>query len=174
MPGHRVEAIANEFLRLAKAEGRSLTNMQLQKLPYIAHGWWLALADLELVDESPTTFPYGPVYRRLNNALKRYGSGNVTDFIRDNDGTPAEILGAPRGDVIAVTLAPEETRLIEAVWNAYKNYHAFQLSGMTHREGSPWTVTTQKSGPYKVISNDLIRQYYKGLATTRRQAVAQG
>jgi uncharacterized phage-associated protein len=43
MPAYRVEAIANEFVKRAQAEGRALTNMQLQKLPYIAHGWGLAL-----------------------------------------------------------------------------------------------------------------------------------
>jgi uncharacterized phage-associated protein len=173
MPRHRVEGIANEFLRLANAEGRSLTNMQLQKLPYIAHGWGLALTGRELVDESPVAFPYGPVYRRLYNALQRYGSGNVTDFIRDNDGTAAEAFGAPRGSVISCQLEPEETRLIQAVWDAYKKYHAFQLSNMTHQDDSPWTITTRESGPYSRISNDLIRRHYEALAAARRQAVAQ-
>ena len=115
MPGHRVEAIANEFLKRAKAEDRTLTNMQLQKLPYIAHGWGLALTGKELVNCVPQAFPYGPVYRSLYGALKRYGSGAVSDFIHDNDGTAAEAFGAPPGGIVTASLEPDEVGLLNAV-----------------------------------------------------------
>ncbi len=100
MPGHRVEAIANEFVKRARAEGRALTNMQLQKLPYIAHGWALALTSDELLSELPQAFPYGPVYRRLYDALKRYGAGKVTDFIYEGDGAAAIDFDGERGRVV--------------------------------------------------------------------------
>jgi uncharacterized phage-associated protein len=32
-------AVANEFIRLAAEDGRTLTPLQIIKLVYIAHGW---------------------------------------------------------------------------------------------------------------------------------------
>ena len=171
MPGHRVEAIANEFIKLAKAESRPLTNMQLQKLPYVAHGWSLALLGDGLVGVSPTAFPYGPVYRSLYEALKRYGSGEVTDFIHEMDGTGAQEFGAPPGEVVKTTLTPDETKLINAVWNSYKKFSGYQLSNMTHQADSPWTITTKEQGSFSDIPNSLIQTHFLALAE-RRRAVA--
>jgi len=172
MPGHRVEAIANEFLKRAKEEGLALTNMQLQKLPYIAHGWGLAVTGKELVNEVPRAFPYGPVYRSLYDALKRYGSGSVSEFIHENDGTAKEMFGAPPGDVVTTDLEPDEIGLLNAVWNAYKGYHAFQLSQMTHQDDSPWTIATKNTGAFSPITNEIIKAHFVDLANRRRSAAA--
>ena len=74
--------IANEFIRRAAAEGRALTQMQLQKLVYIAHGWNLAINGDKLTSDDPQAWDYGPVYRDLWNALRSYGRAPVTREIR--------------------------------------------------------------------------------------------
>ena len=61
--------IANEFIRRAAAEKRALTQMQLQKLVYIAHGWNLAINGEKLTHDDPQAWDYGPVYRDLWEAL---------------------------------------------------------------------------------------------------------
>jgi len=170
MPAHRVEAIANEFITRARTEGRALSNMQLQKLPYIAHGWCLALLDHELLCDNPLTYPYGPVYPSLYKALRKYGSGEVSEPIRENDGTPAAIFNGQRGDVVTADLSDNETKLLNAVWGAYKKYSAFQLSELTHKPDSPWTLTTSRNGPYSVISNEVIKQHFDEIVRQRRSA----
>lgn len=46
-------AIANQFIPLALHDGRPLTNMHLQKLVFIAHGWNLAIRNLPLTEDDP-------------------------------------------------------------------------------------------------------------------------
>lgn len=157
---HDVAAVANEFLRLAREEGRALTNMQLQKLPYIAQGWSLALRDRPLIEQTVEAWPYGPVYRKLYNALAQYGSGPVTDFIHENDSS-RDITIETRGHQIAGNLCDDELALIKAVWNNYRNYDDYQLSTLTHQLGTPWSMTREKGS--REIFNENIKEYYRNL-----------
>lgn len=160
MPNHDVSAIANEFLNRARQRGVSLTNMQLQKLPYIAHGWSLATLGEPLIIQQPQTWAYGPVYPGLYDNLKRYGAGPVDALIRENNTSPFE---DERGEVASVNLSELERDLIDAVWEEYGSFTGIKLSRITHQPGTPWTATMQQNGPYSDISNDCIRQHYEGL-----------
>ncbi len=170
MPHHRVEAIANAFIRLARKEGRTLTNMQLQKLPYIAHGWGLVIVGGNLLDDVPQAWPYGPVYPRLYESLRRYGSGKVTDLIHQDDASPFCESEQDRGDIVEAALTPEETKLVQTVWDAYKGYTGQRLSALTHQPDSPWTITTRDKQAYAEIDNELIREHFQKLAERRRSA----
>jgi uncharacterized phage-associated protein len=66
--------IANEFIRLAAADGRTFDQLQLHALVYIAHGWHLALNGEPLTGDRPEAWDFGPMYRRLADALAAYGS----------------------------------------------------------------------------------------------------
>ena len=55
-------AVANEFIRLAKADCKSFTPSQLMKLAYIAHGWMLALYQRPLITDRIEAWKYGPVF----------------------------------------------------------------------------------------------------------------
>ena len=44
--------IANRFIALASADGRALDQIQLQKLVYIAHGWFLAILALTIASST--------------------------------------------------------------------------------------------------------------------------
>lgn len=158
--GHDVAAIANEFLRLAREEGRTLTNMQLQKLPYIAQGWSLALRNKPLIKQTVEAWPYGPVYRKLYESLAQYGSGPVKDFIHENDSS-RDITVETRGPQITEDLCDDDLNLIKAVWNNYRQYNAFELSALTHQSGTPWSQTREIKS--REIPNDLIKKHYKQL-----------
>lgn len=162
MPNHNVAAVANEFLKRAKREGMDLTNMQLQKLPYIAYGWNLALRHERLVSSHPHAWKYGPVYPELYEKLKKYGATKVKDFIHENDGNP---FADHRGAIIQEEFTPEEVDLLNTVWDAYKQYNGFTLSVMTHRKGTPWTETfLDGRGNGDIIPDALIEQHYTDLA----------
>jgi antitoxin SocA-like protein len=77
----QARVVANEFIRLAEADGRALTPLQVIKLAYIAHGWMLALYQRPLISDSIEAWKYGPVIPTLYHALKKYGAGSVTGTI---------------------------------------------------------------------------------------------
>jgi uncharacterized phage-associated protein len=76
VPGWSPE-IANEFIRRGLQEGRAFNQMELQKLVYIAHGWCLAFSGQPLTGDRPEAWDFGPVYRRLADALCTFGTDAV-------------------------------------------------------------------------------------------------
>jgi uncharacterized phage-associated protein len=157
-------AIANEFIRLAAKDGRALTQMQLQKLVYIAHGWNLAINSAPLTLDDPQAWEYGPVYRELHQALRHYGRSGVTREIKNEDFTPGIFDDEPSKSAVA-SLSENERALIQRVYNDYGRFHAFQLSALTHRDGTPWTaVYANGAGRSHVIPPDMIRNHFVELA----------
>ena len=138
---------ANEFLKLAQKARRSLTNMQVQKLVYIAHGFDLAVYDVPLITESVEAWPWGPVIPPLYKRLKNHGRGPITELI---------------GEPVQIPEIDKSYQLVMDVWEGYGGYTAAQLSAITHRTGSPWDVTWRME-PSKVIDDALTAEYYKSL-----------
>ena len=138
-------AIANEFIRIAERKGRRLTQMQVQKLVYFAHGWHLALTGEPLINERVLAWDYGPVVRSLWRAFKEYGSNPIQKMARvpDWEGdlvnwiTPT-VEDGEQPETNAYTAA-----LIRRVWEQYGSLKAYELSELTHVEGGPWSRTRE-------------------------------
>ena len=169
MPLHSTE-LANEFIRRSHSGGKKLTQMQLQKLVYIAHGWNLAINGTRLVEDDPCAWDYGPVFPDLWEALRGYGRSPVTKPIKIGDYG----LNAFRPDAEKAatgTLTDAEKQLVDKVHELYSPFHAFQLSAMTHQEGTPWHNTyVEENNKKGVISDDLIREHFVELAQKRKKA----
>ncbi|HEY9018167.1 Panacea domain-containing protein [Thiomicrospira sp.] len=139
-------AVANKFIELARNEdNHSLTNMKLQKLVYIAHGFSLAGMDEPLLtNEDVYAWQFGPVIRDLYQSLRKYGRGEVTDFIPSSDQINDE----------------EQQQLIKAIWEGYGHHSGFALSQITHRPNTPWSKVWNQA-PYSEIPRNLIRAHYQ-------------
>jgi uncharacterized phage-associated protein len=157
---HDAKAIANKFLEFAFEEGRCLDPMQILKLVYIAHGWCLAIADRPLIRDRIEAWQYGPVIPELYHSLKKYGRACVTEYLEDFDFESLEF------EPVRENLSEEDEQIIEAVWKAYGRFKAFELSGMTHKPGTPWDqVYNHQAGQQNApIPNELIRKHFIGLA----------
>jgi uncharacterized phage-associated protein len=163
---HSSLSIANEFIRRAAARNKHLTHMQVQKLVFFAHGFQLAMDKGPLIEESFEAWQFGPVVRRLYDALKRHGSkpiprpirwGDDTPFASDDDGEAFEPLDA------------DDDQLINVVFAKFGHLQAFQLSALTHAPGTPWEKVYDQSEPNRVIPDEEIRSYFVNLvhATAR-------
>ncbi|CAC9555079.1 hypothetical protein [uncultured Gammaproteobacteria bacterium] len=140
---HSVTTIANKFIDLAKDE--YLTNMQLQKMVYIAHGFNLALRGIKLYYEDTRAWDFGPVVPELYEELRKYGSNNVKDKIATSSDED---------------LDDDSLEIVKAVYDHYKEYSGMQLSDLTHQDNTPWSKSW-KSNKYGVIPADDICKFYK-------------
>jgi uncharacterized phage-associated protein len=158
---HDPRAIANKILEICKAKGIRVTLMQLIKLVYLADGWSVALRNEPLSKHNPQAWQYGPVYPTVYKAFKRFGSGAITEPARDS-ATDVEI---------AEPFSDDELALLEQVVDSYGRMHAFRLSEIMHRAGTPWTTTVSESGHYAEIPLGIIAEHFKALREQQDIAV---
>ena len=142
-------AVAQVFLDLASGCGKRLSNTQLQKLVYFAHGIHLAVFDTPLIDDPVKAWDFGPVIPNLYEKLRIFGRGFVNSDLAPETRDHID----PQGN---------EAKAISSVWNTYKDYDAWQLSAITHIANSPWDkIWKQNNNHYGLIPNHLIADYYK-------------
>jgi uncharacterized phage-associated protein len=159
---YRSTEIANEFLKRAPG---GLTQMQLQKLTFIANGWNYVVNGDRLVDDPAEAWDFGPVFPSLYHHTKLFGRGAIKRPITPDDDEPVKFFlnARPESAPYAADLDDRERAVIDHVWSRYGQMTGGQLSALTHRPGTPW----QKSyvpGRNTRISEDLVREHYQELA----------
>lgn len=161
--GYPALGVANSFLDLAKRDKKKITPLAIQKLVYIAHGWYLAVEDEELVDdEFAEAWQYGPVFPSLYHEFSEFGRDPITRKAQDSCYNPIQekweywvAQGPTKGS---------DYDFICEVWELYKNYSPVELSSLTHEEGSPWSQTADRGQVKNAnIKTDVIKNYYKNL-----------
>lgn len=163
-------AVANKFIELAATKNRRFTQMQLQKLAYIAHGWSLAIYDEPMISEPSLAWDYGPVYADLREALRSYGSRDVDRLIKFGDYFAGYFQG-DREQVVVGTFTDQQDLLLSEVFRIYGEFEAFQLSALTHQDGTPWhRVYKEQNLRNGYIQNDLIKEHFLELKAGRTAA----
>lgn len=138
------QAVANVFLELAKADGKELSNLKLQKLVFLAHGFSLALFDKPLQYRDVHAWQYGPVIPHLYKSLRKYGADKVTEPIETDD---------------KVDNPSDEYDLIKTVWKSYSRFSASQLVNITHKKDAPWAIAWEKK-TFSMIDSKMLKDYY--------------
>lgn len=136
--------IANWFIKKAAQENRQLSIMQLLKLVYIAHGWHLEMRKSPLIHNKIEAWKYGPVIPDVYNAFRRQGIK-----IRDE----VAIAGQAISDY--------DAHLLNEIYRIYGHMPAQKLSDITHEDGSPWQIATERGGWFAPISNEVISSHYQ-------------
>ncbi|WP_053084554.1 Panacea domain-containing protein [Catenovulum maritimum] len=145
--------IAWVMLKVAKDKGIQLSNLQLQKLVYIAHGYFLAWKDKPLIADDVEAWKYGPVISSIYQTFKTYGSSKIpTESIED---LKLEDLEDEDKDAL---------ECIEGILEMYGKDRPESLIAITHQADSPWYDTWErKNGKNKLFAkmdNDYIRKHY--------------
>jgi uncharacterized phage-associated protein len=157
---HSSLVIANEFIRRSlKSEACPVTQMQVQKLVYFAHGWYLALTGKPLVEDAVQAWDFGPVFPTLYSAVRKFGRNKIDRVLLWGEDTPFTFDDA--GEAVE-ELTADESAIIDQVWTAYGKFPAFKLSALTHEPGTPW-ASVFESGKNKPISDAEIQGYFSNL-----------
>ena len=147
--------VANFFL-----DKESLTQMKLHKLLFYAHGWHLGFKGKPLLNEVLEAWTYGPVVPSIHAEFKLFGSRPISipaywlnpETHHFEPAPPVEGADGFAG------------RLLERVWEVYRGFSALQLSAMTHRPNSPWSLARKTHTGvvrFPPIRNSLIRKHFK-------------
>lgn len=143
-------AIANYFIQKGVEENKPLSHLELQKLVYIAHGWYMAYFDAPLVSEKVEAWLYGPVFPELYQQLKKNGNKKIIQSLCDEEIEDLDTLN-----------------ILDEVYKRYGYYTGAELVAVTHQPNSPWDES------YVPLFNatirvEKIRQHYKALKNERR------
>lgn len=130
-----------------KKEKITLGETKLHKLLYICDGFLLA-GDMDIIDENPKAWNYGPVYPNVNIWLKKEPNAFTKKY----------------ENVAEIPEKKEEVNsLIDAVIDSFGHWTPYELSNWTHSPGSPWekALIRGKGIMSSVIDKNDMKRYFK-------------
>ena len=156
---YKATEVAWKILKVAKENGIDISNLQLQKLVYIAHGYMLGWKNKPLCNDAMEAWVYGPVVSNVYHLFKDNGKAPIP--VNQNVVTDLD------GDIDA-------EYIIDGVVRHYGNKSAPELVSLTHQKNTPWHVTWNKVGSPKTsvpIDNDLIKNHFRKVISPSESVV---
>jgi uncharacterized phage-associated protein len=156
---HDARAIANFFLDRADAQGMKLTTMTLLKVLYFAHAWHLAKEARPLIGQPFEAWEHGPVNRVVYDQFKSFGKNPINTRAVSFDLRQTTFLPTP------YIFDANTEKFLSDIFDYYSQFHAYELSDLTHEKGSPWDVVwsaaANRAVPGMYIPNDRIASWFK-------------
>lgn len=129
-----------------------LNSLKLQKMLYFLHGWYLAITNEALIDQSFIKGKYGPVIPDLVEDLKKYGTQPIDDYILEYDKQNCKFVPF----FVNLQSKPQFIHILEQVWKTYYSLTSLQLSSLASCDSSPWATTLDN----QAIDNEKIKMYF--------------
>ena len=134
-------SLANYFVDRAVSEQTKLYQLGLMKRVYITHGFCLAIFGKSALDprfDVVEAWKYGPVIPSVYHSFKHYGKKPITEgaVIIDVDEKTYEI------EVETQKLTDTDIKEVaDTIWKRYLGFPDSRMVAMTHREGTPWSMS---------------------------------
>lgn len=126
--------------------GVYLNVTKLQKLMYTCYGACLAKFNVQISEEGPYAWQYGPVFPNALNETREYGI------------EPSLYLDL---SIVEQEYPTEIKEMIDSVLRVFGPLTANQLVEWTHKKNSPWDITTGNGKKlYSRIPDSLISDYF--------------
>ena len=149
--------VANFILDRCERNGKSVTNMELQKILFFCHVWTLIERGRPLVRQKFEAWQHGPVLQHLYHAFKEFEAGPINGRAKKLDKATGKKL------VTEYRFDPETNDLLERVVGIYSRLTASQLRNMSHVSGGPWDRAWNHGGrvnPGMKLENSAIVEFY--------------
>lgn len=125
----------------------AITNLELQKILYIAQMFSYGMRGKPLFTNSIEAWDYGPVIPVVYHEFKFAGNNAIPPFL------------FPVQDCVN----KEEKEFISKISGLVKGLKGWQLVAITHREGGAWQNTYRSGIKHLVISPSAIQKEYAEL-----------
>lgn len=134
--------------RLCERSGWRLTNLELQKLIYLAHMFYLGEHGKPLIRGHFEAWDYGPVQPDLYHSIKVYGASPVKSLLHSGtDSTPSED-------------RKSEIQMLDRAYDQLSHRTAGWLVSVTHWPKGAWAKHYDSVFRGEVIPNsDIIEEY---------------
>lgn len=154
-------AVANAFIKRAQ-EGKipELTPMKLQKLLFYVQSWYFKYKGFPLFDDTFCRWSHGPVIPSIYHEFKGYGAAEIK-----SPGTTMVSRSTQQNPFAYELVVPEinwndsdAIAYIDEAIRAYGQYSGWQLSQMTHQQGTAWQVSGPPDGgpiPLPVMAQNI-------------------
>jgi uncharacterized phage-associated protein len=142
--------------RLGERSGWSLSNLEMQKLLYLAHMYCLGGRGRPLIDGHFEAWDYGPVHPVLYHRAKIFGKSPVENIFHS---------------VSDLNTEPDIDLLDQAV-EQLAHAPPSRLVAITHWDGGAWAKHYRAGGRHIVIPNTAIRQEFMDRGLSRNDAAA--
>lgn len=139
--------IANKFIHLALKENNPTNALRLQKLVFIANGFYLGLRGEPLMENSINLTRWGPMIPVLYEALRSHKLYPIKTYIVD------------RFWNWDLELNDDQMSVINAVYEIYNKLSDIELSSIICNEDLPW----MKQKLWSEIPMFVIKDYYLNL-----------
>jgi uncharacterized phage-associated protein len=142
--------VANTLIAKANANGKPLTNPQLQMLVYLANGYYLATHNRSLLNEEVFAWTFGPVIKSLYTTLQPLGNSVVKSPLP----TPTDS-----------QLTEAHTQIIHSVYDTFHDLATKDLLRLC--QTGPWEYTWRKAQFQPIPSKTLATHFKSKLADLR-------
>lgn len=144
---------------IAHSQG-TLTPLHVIKLTYMSHGYTLAIRKKPLISDRVEAWPYGPVIPRVYDYVKEFGKEPVKWLPYCATGVFDNEKIEDRKQFLKTALGKHD--ILDKVLEKFGVLTAYDLTRLTHTEGSPWDQCYKK-GRHEVIPTEVTQKYYEDL-----------
>jgi len=153
-------SLANYFVDRAVSEQVDIFQLGLMKRVYVTHGFCLAIYDKSALDprfDVVEAWKYGPVIPSVYHSFKHHGKNPIKEksVIIDVELPTYEI-----NTKIPELTDVEVKEVADMVWLRYFNFSDKRMVELTHRQGTPWSMSYQE-GKTCEIPDLYTRAFYK-------------